>query len=267
DIQEKLREYRQKLELYRLATESRKPRTVYPGFSIANPSGFGADNFQGYVGAGFQSRTRFSGGEGGLIGCGMDGTLAFGFGVGDATDSIGLQVSYTMTSFGGSRAFGSGSVNAKLHTQLGQGWGVGVGGEGLLEVGRDGAVDFQDTYYGAVTKVLPLRPNPRDPFGLAVVTVGAGTGRFRSEEKVFNQEKGIGVFGSVGVGVLPWLSVITEWTGQDLAIGASIAPFKNIPIVITPALRDITGAGDGARFVMGVGGSVGDVISLLDLIF
>ena len=267
EIQEKLREYKKRLELYRLATKSRKPRTVSPGFSIANPSGFGADNFQGYVGGGFQSRTRYSGGRGGLIGGGMDGTLAFGFGVGDARDSVGLQVSYTMNSFGNSASFGSGNISAKLHTQFDRGWGVAVGGEGIIEVGARGAIDSKDTYYGAVTKVLPLRRNINDPFGLAVVTVGAGTGRFRSEEKVFNQENGIGVFGSVGVGVLPWLNVITEWTGQDLAIGASIAPFKNIPIVITPAVRDITGAGDGARFVMGVGGSVGDVISLLDLIF
>ncbi|NEQ63685.1 MAG: hypothetical protein F6K53_42845, partial [Moorea sp. SIO4A1] len=152
-------------------------------------------------------------------------------------------------------------------------WAVALGGEGIINVGRlpeDSPTEFNDfehTYYGAVTKVLPLRANPRDPFGLAVVTVGAGTGRFRSEEQINNQENGIGVFGTVGVGVLPWVSLITEWTGQDLAIGASIVPFKNIPLTITPAVRDIVGAGDGARFVVGVGGSVGDVISLLDLIF
>lgn len=266
-IQEEVRKLKQQLESYQLLPELPKPRAASPGFSIANPSGFGADNFQGFVGAGFQSRTRFSGGSGGLLGGGMDGTLAFGFGLGDARESVGLQVSYSMTSFGGSRAFGSGNISAKLHTQFGQGWGVAVGGEGIIEVGTEGAVDFQDTYYGAVTKVLPLRPNINDPFGLAVVTVGAGTGRFRTEQQITNDEKTIGVFGSVGVGVLPWLSVITEWTGQDLAMGASIAPFKNIPLTITPAVRDITGAGDGARFVVGVGGSVGDVISLLDLIF
>ncbi|WP_424099209.1 hypothetical protein [Moorena producens] len=213
DIQEKLREYKKRLELYRLATESRKPRTAFPGFSLANPSGFGADKFQGFIGAGFQSRTRYSGGNGGLLGGTPDGTLGFGFGVGDAKESVGLQMSYSMNSFGGSRAFGSGAVNAKLHTQFDRGWGVAVGGEGIIEVGQDGAVDVQDTYYGAVTKVLRLRDNIDKPFGVAVVTVGAGTGRFRSEEKVLNGENGFGVFGGVGVGVLPWLNVITEWDG------------------------------------------------------
>jgi hypothetical protein len=42
-----------------------------------------------------------------------------------------------------------------------------------------------------------------------------------------------------------------------LAIGASIAPFDNFPLVITPALRDITGAGDGARFILGGGVAFG----------
>ncbi|MGD1911361.1 MAG: S-layer homology domain-containing protein, partial [Rivularia sp. (in: cyanobacteria)] len=61
----------------------------------------------------------------------------------------------------------------------------------------------------------------------------------------------------VAVRVHPQASLIAEWTGQDLAVGASIAPFKRIPLVITPAVRDIAGPGagasDGARFVLGVG--------------
>jgi hypothetical protein len=49
------------------------------------------------------------------------------------------------------------------------------------------------------------------------------------------------------------ISFVTEWTGQDLAMGLSIVPFKNFPLTITPAFRDITGAGEGARFVLGTG--------------
>jgi hypothetical protein len=64
---------------------------------------------------------------------------------------------------------------------------------------------------------------------------------------------GINVFGSVGVRVARPVSAILEWTGQDLAAGVSIAPFDNFPLVITPAVRDITGAGDGARFILGAG--------------
>jgi hypothetical protein len=47
--------------------------------------------------------------------------------------------------------------------------------------------------------------------------------------------------------------LLAEWTGQDLAVGLSIAPFKNFPFVITPAVRDVTGSGYAPRFVLGAG--------------
>ena len=62
------------------------------------------------------------------------------------------------------------------------------------------------------------------------------------------------MFGSVALRVAQPISLIADWTGQDLTIGTSIAPFRNIPFVITPAVSDITGnAGDGARFILGFG--------------
>lgn len=267
---ERIRQIQERLRSIQLR---RNIRTTYPGFNISNPSGFGADNYRGFVGLGLQSRTRFSGGSGGLIGGGLDGSLGFGFGLGDARESVGLQLSYTMASFGGSRPFGSGGVNAKLHTRFDGGWGVALGGEGIINVGRlpEGSEtefnDFENTYYVAATKLFNLRSNINAPFSRMAVTAGAGTGRFRSVDQILNRETAIGVFGSVGVQVLPSVSLITEWTGQDLSVGASIAPFKNIPLVINPAFRDITGAGDGSRFVVGIGGSIGDVISLIDWIF
>ena len=267
--QERIRQLRERLRSLR----PKPPRSSYPGLNIANPSGFGADNYRGFVGLGLQSRTRFSNSSGGLIGGGLDGTLGFGFGLGDARESVGLQLSYTMASFGGSRPFGSGGVNAKLHTRFDGGWGVALGGDGIINVGAlpEGSPtkfnDFENTYYVAATKLFRLRRDINAPFSRAGITVGAGTGRFRSADQIINRENAIGFFGSAGVQALPWISLITEWTGQDLAVGASIAPFKNIPLVINPAFRDITGAGDGARFVVGIGGSIGDVISLIDWIF
>ena len=77
--------------------------------------------------------------------------------------------------------------------------------------------------------------------------------QFRTEEAVFDGDDEINVFGSVAVRAVKSASVIAEWTGQDLGVGVSVAPFPNIPLVITPALRDITGAGDGTRFVVGTG--------------
>ncbi len=86
------------------------------------------------------------------------------------------------------------------------------------------------------------------------MSVGLGGGRFRSEHDVQKGIDSVNVFGSVGLRLAEPLSLIADWTGQDLTIGTSIAPFRNIPIVITPAVADVTGnAGDGARFILGVG--------------
>ena len=80
-----------------------------------------------------------------------------------------------------------------------------------------------------------------------------GNGRFRSEDDILNDDDTLGVFGSVAFRVARPVSAIVEWTGQDLAMGLSIVPIRNVPWVITPAVRDIAGAGDGARFVIGTG--------------
>ncbi len=213
-----------------------------PAITLSNPSGFGADDFTGFVGFGYQERTRFGNKD--------DGTLGVGIGLGDAEEAVGLQLSYTVASFGGSRDFGAGGFNAKLHRQLPGGWGIALGWEGFLTTGE---VDFEDSIYGSVTNILKTREDIRNPFSRVAFTAGVGSGRFRSENDIINDDDGVGVFGGVAVRVIQPVSAIVEWTGQDLAAAVSVVPFRNIPIVITPGVRDITGAGDGARFVLGAG--------------
>ncbi|HEY9807256.1 MAG TPA: hypothetical protein V6D04_11850, partial [Candidatus Obscuribacterales bacterium] len=75
----------------------------------------------------------------------------------------------------------------------------------------------------------------------------------RTEDDVFDDDDNFNVFGSLAVRVARPVSALVEWTGEDLAAGLSIVPFKNQSLVITPALRDIAGAGDGTRFVLGLG--------------
>jgi hypothetical protein len=81
-----------------------------------------------------------------------------------------------------------------------------------------------------------------------------GGGNFRSEDSVLNDTSTAGVFESVAVRVIEPVNLIAEWSGQDLSMGLSIIPFRRLPLVITPAVSDITGnAGDGVRFVLGIG--------------
>lgn len=224
------------------SSEAPTPYRASPAITISNPSGFGADNFTGFVGVGYQERTRFGNND--------DGGLVVGLGLGDARENVGVQLSYTVASFGGSREFGTGGFNAKIHKRLADEWSVALGWEGFATTGF---VDFEDSIYGSVSHLVRTRESINKPFSRIALTAGVGSGRFRTEDDVFDDRDTVGVFGSAAVRVAEPVSAIVEWTGQDLAVGLSIVPFKDIPIVLLPAVRDITGAGDGSRFVMGAG--------------
>jgi hypothetical protein len=213
-----------------------------PALSIVIPTAFGADNNTGFISATYQNRTRYSDVA--------DGALGVGIGLGDAREAVGVELSYAIASFGSNRDFGSGGFNVKVHRQLPNDFAVAAGWNGFLNIGDDN--DFEDSIYGVVSKVIRTRDNINLPFSRVAITAGVGTGQFQPEDDVADGD-GINVFGNVAVRVAEPVSVIAEWSGQDLGVGVSIAPFKNIPLVITPAVRDLAGAGDGPRFVLGTG--------------
>ncbi len=218
-----------------------------PGSSSGSPTAFGADFGSVFTGASFQERARFTSSS--------DGAVSAGFGLGNATKAVGLEIAVSvldLTSRGGDdRAFDRGSVSFKLHRRLPNNFAVAVGYENALVWGF---TDAGSSFYGVGSKIFQFQDSPRQPFSSLTVSLGLGNGRFRTEDDFNADKKTVNVFGSAGLRVLEPVSVIADWTGQDLTLGASIAPFRNIPIVITPAIADITGsAGDGSRFILGVG--------------
>jgi hypothetical protein len=217
-----------------------------PSLTIANPSGYGVDRNTFFISGTFQERTRFSDTA--------DGGLGLGIGLFDSRRLVGVEVSYTLASFGRNRSFGTGGFNLKVHRRFSESFSAAIGWNGFLTLGDDTS-DFEDSVYGSVTKIFRIRDNVNQPFSRIAVTAGAGTGQFRLEDDVDDDNSTVNPFGSVAVRIVEPVSLITEWTGQDLALGVSIAPFNNFNFVITPALRDITGAGDGTRFVLGFGTS------------
>jgi len=214
-----------------------------PALTIVTPSGYGADNNTGFISATYQSRARYNNVN--------DGGVGVGVGLGDARKSVGVELSYTLASFGGSRDFGSGGFNVKVHRQLQPDLSVAAGWNGFLNVG--GPNDFKNSLYGVATKIFRTRDDINLPLSRVAVTAGLGNGQFRTEDDFVADKNSINPFGSVAVRVSRPVSLIAEWTGEDLGVGASIVPFKNLNLVVTPALRDVAGAGDGARFVLGVG--------------
>lgn len=233
-------------QLQNLGQYNFAPNRGAPSLTIANPSGFGADGGQFYSGFSYQTDTRFGDDENQ-----DDGTFGFGFAFGDAVEAVGVEIGYTMASFGGSRDFGSGGFNAKVHHLFPDNWAVAAGWNGFLNIG--GGNDFEDSLYLTTTKVFRTRENLDSAFSRVAVTVGVGNGQFRTEDAIEDGEEGFNVFGSLAFRVARPVSGIVEWTGQDLAVGASVSPFRRVPVTFNVSLRDLTGAGDEPRLVFGLG--------------
>jgi len=219
-----------------------------PSFTFANPSGFGADQGRKYIGVGFTPNSRNFGGNDFDD---ADGVLGLGIGLGNAHKSVGLELNYTLAGFGSNRDFGSGGFSGKLHRVISRGWSVAGGVNGFLNIGDDN--DFEDSVFFATTKIFETREKINSAFSRVAITAGVGNGQFRTEDAIFDDDDGFNPFGSLAFRVARPVSGVIEWTGQDLAVGTSIAPFRRIPVTVNLGLRDIVGAGDGARFVLGVG--------------
>lgn len=211
---------------------------VSPALSINIPVGFGADQNTVFLSSTYQSATRTD----------DDSTFhsGIGIGLGNASKTVGLELSYSQDT---DNNFGDGGFNAKLHKRFTPDFAGSLGWNGFLNTGRN---DYEHSLYGALTKVFRTRESLDKSFSRIAVTAGVGTNQFRSDAAVRAGNNDINAFGNITVRVARPVSFITEWSGQDLGVGVSIAPFENFPLVITPAVRDIFD-GNGSRFVLGIG--------------
>lgn len=218
-----------------------------PGSSSGSPTAFGANLGDGFVGAGLQSRTRYDEDD---TWEDPDGTAVVGFGLGNSRDLVGLEVAFTFVSTLDSGFFDRNTISFKLHRVLPGDYGVAVGWENAIRIG-DG-LDGGSSLYAVGSKVWGQ--GGLNPFNTVTLSAGIGGGRFRFEDAITDDEQIVNLFASLGVQVWEPMSVIADWTGQDLTLAASIVPFQTIPLIITPGIADITGeAGDGARFILGAG--------------
>ncbi|BAY20846.1 hypothetical protein NIES2100_05900 [Calothrix sp. NIES-2100] len=229
---------RQELFIEPIVTEIPRPRAgAAPGSSAGTPTAYGASWGQAFIGAG--GFIPFDKGK-------VDGSIAAGFGLGDAVKSVGLEIDFNIYSVGGQKEllgdFGeSGGIGFKLHKYFADGTAVAVGWSNPITWGEGNRA--RDTIYGVVTKAFYLQPNsPNNKLPLTV-SVGLGSGAFRSlgAQRDRSSDNPPNLFGSLGLRVIPEASVVASWTGSALNLGASFAPLKDTPVVINTIFTDVTG--------------------------
>jgi len=231
-----------------------RPRSVYPSSTLGVPTGFGARWGQAWLGGAYGSSRLFSPSS--------DGSIGFGLGLGDPKEYVGLEVftgifnlSGDDNSNGGSAGSG-GAVGFKLHRLLDDRgyFSAGLGMANAIRWGGENVYggDY-DTYFGVVTGRFDLQSGQENPLPL-FVSAGLGSGAFRSKGALDASEQNVNVFGSVSLRVIDEVSLVSTWTGSQLNLGTSLAPFRNFPLVINLGAGDVTGNyPQGARFIMSIG--------------
>ncbi len=226
--------------------------TGSPSISLTVPTGFGASAGNAFVGLGYQSSTRVNDGQ--------DAGISLGIGFGDPKDLVGLEVAFINYSTGLRSSFlRNGGFSFKLHRLVNETTSVAFGIENFATYG---ASDATSSVYGAISTILQLEESAEKPFSSISFTLGVGGGRFRSISDINTLQGTVNVFGSVAVRAAEPISLIADWNGQTLSVGASIKPFRDLPLVITPGITDIAGNNtngtringlNGLRFTLGVG--------------
>lgn len=236
-----------------LASEpGRFPRGA-PGTSSGSPIAFGANWNDAFVGFGLQSPVRYSTNNA------TDGSASVGFGLGNGSDIAGLEVTINALSSIRSGVGNRVGFGFKAHKILPGNWGVALGVQGVQ---LNPGTDDRNSVYGVVTHTWDLH----DTFRSITWSVGAGSETFQQAADLNAGKHGIGGFSSLALRMSERTSLIADYSGQDLNIGFSFVPFKDLPLVLSPAISDVTGSANnglveianvtkktGPRFTLGVG--------------
>ncbi|MGB3299319.1 MAG: hypothetical protein WBA76_13700 [Phormidesmis sp.] len=231
------------LEPNRLTDQiSRRPRAI-PSSSFLTPTAYGASWRQAYVGLALATEGDRSK---------ADGSASLGVGFGDPIENVGLEVSVDIISLDGFAE--DGIAGFKLHKIFpkADNLAVALGWSNPIKWGS--AKERDNLFYGVVTKKFDLQPNKSNPLPLtASLGISSGDAFRGSSTPESDSDGSVDVFGSLGLRIIPEVSLITSWTGDALGIAASAAPF-NQPFIFTLGASDVTGStAEGTRF----NGSVG----------
>jgi len=175
--------------------------------------------------------------------------MAFGFGLGNAKDAVGLEVVVASLGTFRSGLYERSAFSFKAHHVVSADASIALGVENAFATG--GGDDTEPTVFVAATRVLSF---PNSPLKQVTLSGGIGNGRFRFQKDFEADKSTINFFASAGATFHEQASVFADWGGQDLTVGLSLVPIKAFPVILTPAIADLTGQhGNDPRSSLGFG--------------
>ncbi len=220
---------------------TKKPRYL-PGLNSGTPTGFGLETGDAFVG--------IFGATAGRLRDTVDGSIAVGAGLGDASKYFAVEGVFNINSI---RRFGSnGSFDLKVHKLVYQDStnrvGIAAGWTNFANYGTE-AGQTSSSVYGAAT--LSTLTNPQDPSNAKplVLSAGVGGGSYRNSDS----NGGVGVFGSVGYLVDPQWGISTGWSGQGLNFTVGYLPDPTVPLNVNLTYSDVANNSNaGSQIILGV---------------
>ena len=215
-----------------------------PGLSFGAPSAYGASGGSIFVGVSYGAdadtglTTLYDDGGSKVA----DGSMNAGFGIGDP-NKLAAEVTVGIISLacqGGESCFGAdGTMGMKLHKKIDSPLinGIALAYSDIVRWGE--ASDFA-TIYGVASKDFKIKDKD------ALLSLGIGTGGFRSKASIDANENDPNLFGGIGIKLNPRLSLASSWNGSTLGAGFGISPFY-FPLSVSVGITDLTEVNEQGR--------------------
>ena len=191
-----------------------------------------------------------------------DGSMSFGFGMGNPNESFGTEVSVGIISMtcqdaAGSGAasdscFGSdGNIGIKLHKMVSEKQAYAIGYSNPIIWGD---ASTTDSIYAVTSRNFTVTRGEGQRDMPGSWTLGVANGNHRSKGEIdAAQNDTPNVFGGVGLHILPRVSLATSWNGSAANVGFGLSLFDDIPISLTVGVTDVTNNRDNRSYSINTG--------------
>ena len=218
------------------------PRSIVGPSTYGIPSGFGLGRGQGYV-SGSITNHRTEDAE--AASEEFDGSYAFGVGLSDPNDTVGLDVNLGILSSTPGDQTEAGNWGFKAHKQ-GQNpyglFGLSVGANNVAPWGDPQAI--KTSYYVAVSQITQqtyttlVKPD-------IMISAGLSDGARKGGRSP-------GAYLGIGAKYTGTSSVSVGWSGDEIVTGVSFQPLLTVPAVVSAGVADVANQNDDRRVLLSV---------------